>query len=62
MGVSATIENMKSLNYKSDELIEWYWETDEYKAWLRLAHLNPEPRKCGYWCYDNDSKQYIYFP
>lgn len=43
---------MNSVNWN-----EIYFQSDEYKEWLRLAHLNVDNRKVGYWvCYYKDGK------
>jgi hypothetical protein len=42
-------------------MMEEWIQSDWYKEWVRLSHINhPEPKKCGSWYYDSNSYKYIY--
>ncbi len=52
---------MKEL-WKNNEC-EWYWNTEEYKTWLQLAHQNndnDQNKKPGYWYYDDIEMKWKY--
>ncbi len=48
------------MKIKDEELFEWYWKTEEYKEWIRLAHQNKENKSNGYWCYNSDEQKWKY--
>ncbi len=51
----------KTENQEKVQKAENWTESDWYKEWVRLAHINhPEPKKCGYWYYDNNDRTYKY--
>ncbi len=50
----------KTTDTKIVKEVEWA-DSDWYKEWIRLAHLNqPTNVKCGYWYYDNNDRTYKY--
>jgi hypothetical protein len=48
------------MKYTEYELINLYWQSEDYKIWLKLACLNIQQQMCGYWYYDNDERKWKY--